>query len=60
MFSGVKVSVVIPCYNASRFLPETLGSVLHQTYPVHEVIVIDDGSTDDSAAIANLSARRCA
>lgn len=49
---GPTVSVVIPCYNASRFLRETIGSVLAQTYPVLEVLVIDDGSTDDSAKIA--------
>src|SRR5205085_1356900 len=42
----------IPCYNGARFLRETLHSVLRQTYPVHEVIVIDDGSTDESASIA--------
>ncbi len=46
------VSVVIPCYNASPFLRETLDSVLNQTHPPLEVIVVDDGSTDDSAAIA--------
>jgi glycosyltransferase involved in cell wall biosynthesis len=46
------VSVVIPCYNASPFLRETLESVLRQTHPPLEVIVVDDGSTDDSAAIA--------
>jgi glycosyltransferase involved in cell wall biosynthesis len=46
------VSVIIPCYNGARFLRETLGSVLAQTHPVCEVIVVDDGSTDDSAAVA--------
>ena len=46
------VSVVIPCYNAAPFLRETLDSVLNQTRPPLEVIVVDDGSTDDSAAIA--------
>jgi glycosyltransferase involved in cell wall biosynthesis len=45
------VSVAIPCYNAEPFLSETLGSVFAQTYPVLEVIVVDDGSTDGSAAI---------
>lgn len=45
-------SVVIPCYNGSAFLKETLESALNQTHPPLEVIVIDDGSTDDSAAIA--------
>jgi glycosyltransferase involved in cell wall biosynthesis len=46
------VSVVIPCYNAAPFLRETLESALNQTHPPLEVIVVDDGSTDDSAAIA--------
>jgi glycosyltransferase involved in cell wall biosynthesis len=47
-----QISIVIPCYNGARFLRETLDSVRRQTYPATEVIVIDDGSTDDSAAIA--------
>lgn len=46
------VSVVIPCYNGAPFLRETLGSVLAQTHAPLEVLVVDDGSTDDSAAIA--------
>ncbi|QEG42495.1 putative glycosyltransferase EpsJ [Roseimaritima ulvae] len=47
-----QVSVIIPCFNASRFLRETLESVLAQTVPPFEVILIDDGSTDDSVQIA--------
>jgi glycosyltransferase involved in cell wall biosynthesis len=46
------ISVVIPCYNGARFLRDTLESVLVQTLPPREVLVVDDGSTDDSAAIA--------
>ncbi|MBI1347036.1 glycosyltransferase [bacterium] len=46
------VSVVIPCYNGVKYLRETIDSVLVQTCPVHEIILVDDGSTDDSAAIA--------
>ena len=48
---GLEASVVIPCYNAERFLAEAIESALAQTRPVHEIIVADDCSTDDSAEI---------
>ncbi len=41
-----KVSVVIPAYNAMNFLPQTLDSVLNQTFQDFEVLIIDDGSSD--------------
>ena len=45
------VSVLIPCFNAERYVGEALESVLAQTYAPIEVIVVDDGSTDGSAQV---------
>ncbi|MGH7886221.1 MAG: glycosyltransferase family 2 protein [Candidatus Binatia bacterium] len=45
------VSVIIPTYNNALLLPETLNSVLGQSFGGFELIVVDDGSTDDTAAV---------
>jgi glycosyltransferase involved in cell wall biosynthesis len=43
-----KVSIVIPSYNHAQFIPEALTSVLGQTFGDLELVVIDDGSEDDT------------
>lgn len=45
-------SVAIPAFNAARTIAETLHSILSQTVPPKEIVVVDDGSTDETAAIA--------
>lgn len=55
--SSVHVSVIIPCFNAARFIAHTIESVLAQTYASFELIVVDDKSTDGSVEIVESYAR---
>ena len=47
-----KISVVIPAYNRADLLPRTVASVAEQTYRVHEVIIVDGGSADNTLALS--------
>ena len=51
------VSIVVPVYNAERFLPETIGLVQKQTYRDWELILVDDCSSDNGAAIVRQYAK---
>jgi glycosyltransferase involved in cell wall biosynthesis len=53
-----RVTVVIPCYNQAHFLPEAVASVAAQTLGDWELIIVDDGSPDDTARVAEELIRR--
>ena len=46
-----KISIIIPVYNVEQYIKNCLESVINQTYDNWEIILIDDGSTDNSKAI---------
>ncbi len=45
------VSIIIPCFNTEKFIAETIQSVINQTYSTWELIIVNDGSTDNSFSI---------
>jgi hypothetical protein len=53
MNARLSVTVVIPCFNQSRFLPAAVASVRAQSYERVDCLVVNDGSTDDTAAVAS-------
>lgn len=53
----MKISAIIPAYNSGDFLMDALKSVRRQTRPVQEIIVVDDGSTDDTAEIVRAAGK---
>ena len=51
-------SILIPVYNSIKYLPECLDSVIHQSYCDYEIVLIDDGSTDESGLLCDKYAER--
>lgn len=51
----MKISVIIPTFNRLAFLREAIASVLAQSHPVHEIIVVDDGGSDGSEVVTDMS-----
>ena len=48
-----KISVIIPVYNSEKFLDACIASIVKQTYQNFEIILVDDGSTDDSPSLCD-------
>ena len=53
MAEGLKISVIVPVYNAEDYLCECIESILSQSYTDFELILVDDGSTDSSSIICD-------
>lgn len=51
MNSNISISICMPVYNASRYLRDCIDSILSQSFTDFELLIVDDGSTDDSVEI---------
>ena len=49
--NNILVSVIVPVYNAEKYISQTLDSIIEQDYPEKEIIIVDDCSTDNSSQI---------
>lgn len=57
--NNFKVSVIVPVYNCAEYIGATLKSIINQDFDDYEIIVIDDGSTDDSLQVINATLKDC-
>ena len=55
---NLQLSIIVPVYNVEKYLPHTLESICGQTYTNLQILLIDDGSTDDSLAVCHKWARQ--
>ncbi|HOL75210.1 MAG TPA: glycosyltransferase, partial [Bacteroidales bacterium] len=51
MNENILVSIIIPVYNGEKYISDTIQSVIDQTYKNWELIIVDDGSTDNTADV---------
>ena len=58
MNTNKTVSIIMGTYNGAEYIREQLDSILSQTYPLKEIIIQDDGSTDDTVAICTAYAEK--
>lgn len=58
MGNNVKVSVIVPIYNVAEYLEKCISSIIEQTYDKLQIILVDDGSTDESAQICDKYAQK--
>lgn len=49
----IKISIIVPIYNVAKYLEKCISSIMHQTYDKLQIILVDDGSTDDSGHICD-------
>lgn len=53
METPIQVSVIVPCWNYAKYLPECIDSLIHQTYPIHEIIIVNDKSPDNTSEVVS-------
>ena len=58
MKQNIKISIIIPAYNAEKYIKRTLNSLINQTFSNLEIIVINDGSTDKTSDIVKDISKR--